>query len=54
MFGGPVRIETSREFLPPWTTEKLFLDGGFRVCNTPFSVPELTAPRVADDDLVRV
>ncbi|CDJ56128.1 hypothetical protein EMWEY_00049450 [Eimeria maxima] len=54
LFGGPVRIETSREFLPPWVTEKLFLEGQFRVCNTPFTVPELTASRVADDDVLRV
>ncbi|XP_026191242.1 uncharacterized protein LOC34618390 [Cyclospora cayetanensis] len=54
LFGGTLRIEVELEALPPWVTEKLFLEGGFRVSSTPFSIPELRASKVADDNLLRV
>lgn len=54
LFGGTVRVEVNLEFLPPWITEKLFIEGEFRVITTAFSVPELQASEVEDDNLLRV
>ena len=54
MFGGTVRVDVGVDALPPWVTEKLFIEGGFRVTTSSFSVPELTSSKIADDNLVSV
>lgn len=47
-----MRVEVSLDVLPPWVSEKLFIEGGFKVTTTPFAVPELKMSEVGEDSLV--